>query len=372
METPPPQQQAQDDILGEFGAALKIVREADAPAFAWAWADDVSVSLEVTDFVEGVLTEKSLAVLYGQSNTGKSFIALDIAAAVAGGKLWFGKEVDQGAVLYVAAEGGVGVRNRIAAMKKEGRIAPGAKLAVITTGLNILDPRDTDRLIRTIADIVAKSPFPIRLIILDTLSRVMPGANENDPGDMTAVVCASDGIREATGACVLFVHHSGKNQAAGSRGHSSLRAATDAEIEVTREEGERVGKIVCRKAKDLEAFAPLEYHLKTVELGTNRRGKPVTSCVVGEGSGVDNSQGPTVIMERVLEHIKLMGPTTIADLRRSMGCKAQVTDWALKKLAESGRLKINTSGRSKTCSINEAVEATFDPKAKKQDDDVGF
>jgi RecA-family ATPase len=50
--------------------------------------------------------------------------------------------------------------------------------------------------------------------------------------DMTSFVRNMDTLRQTTGAHLMVVHHTGKDAARGARGHNSLRAATDTEIEV--------------------------------------------------------------------------------------------------------------------------------------------
>lgn len=245
----------------------------------WKWATELEPNLEANDFVEGVLSNNGMSVMYGPSGSGKSFVVLDLAVAVASGQKWYGHACDKGVVIYLAAEGAEGVKNRIAALKKEGRLPEDTRLVYVPCCIDILDKKQVAALVATVEASMAGIHEPVRLIILDTLSRCMSGANENAPEDMTAVISAAGHIRKVTGAHVLFVHHCGKNIAAGSRGHSSLRAATDTEIEIQRDAGE-IGQILCRKAKDLEFFDPMAFRLKVVELGTNSREKPVTSCVL--------------------------------------------------------------------------------------------
>jgi hypothetical protein len=100
---------------------------------------------------------------------------------------------------------------------------------------------------------------------------------------MSALVEAADRIRQAVKTHVEFIHHSGKNQASGARGHSSLRAATDTEIEVTRDETAGVSVAKVTKQRDMDRSGKFPFTLEPVELGRNQRGKPVTSCVVVPG-----------------------------------------------------------------------------------------
>ena len=71
-----------------------------------------------------VLECGTLAELYGDSNTGKSFVALDLAFSVATGCQWHGEAVRQGGVLYFAGEGEGGLYRR----KRAWEIARGQSL----------------------------------------------------------------------------------------------------------------------------------------------------------------------------------------------------------------------------------------------------
>jgi hypothetical protein len=117
-------------------------------------------------------------------------------------------------------------------------------------------------------------------VILDTMARAMAGGDENAGKDMTFAVASIDAVKAATGAHVAIVHHCGKDEARGARGHSSLRAAVDTEIEVSKPEGERITTVRVTKQRDLERGEAMPFSLKVIELGTNRRGKVITSCIV--------------------------------------------------------------------------------------------
>jgi RecA/RadA recombinase len=65
--------------------------------------------------VQDFIAAGSVAWLYGAPGSYKTFAALDIAMSVATGKPWQGREVSQGAVLFIAAEGGDDIHIRRAA-----------------------------------------------------------------------------------------------------------------------------------------------------------------------------------------------------------------------------------------------------------------
>ncbi len=75
--------------------------------------------------VKGLIEEGSLALLFGAPSSGKSFLALDLAASIAAGRDWCGRRVSQGPVFYIAGEGHAGVRRRLAAWSQFHGIALG-------------------------------------------------------------------------------------------------------------------------------------------------------------------------------------------------------------------------------------------------------
>ncbi len=254
------------------------------------WIGDVQPSLDASDFVEGLLCSAGMSVIYGESNCGKTFFVTDLAYHIATGRAWRGREIEQGGVIYVALEGGFGIRNRLFALKQHFPTEGLIPLAVVACSINLLDANaDTGPLIDLIKEAAEKINMPIRLVVIDTLARAMNGGNENAPEDMGKLVKSADRIREQTGAHVAFVHHSGKDQARGARGHSSLRAATDTEIEIVREEGTDISIATVNKQRELEIEGQFAFALKQVSLGVNKRGKDVTSCIVSVADAPEGS-----------------------------------------------------------------------------------
>lgn len=266
-------------------ALLEAVKPESPPRpapFAVLRADRIGGITETMDFVEGLLTEGGASVVYGPSNCGKSFWILDLGAHVASGKDWRhgDHEIEQGAVIYVALEGTVGATNRLLALRQKGILVEGAPLYVCFDKVSLLEAGHSARLAETITEVAKEADLPVKLVILDTMARAMAGGDENSGQDMTAAVQSIDAVRAATGAHVCVVHHCGKDEAKGARGHSSLRAAVDTEIEVFRPENETVSTVRVTKQRDLQIGEPMPFSLDIITLGTDRRDKPITSCVV--------------------------------------------------------------------------------------------
>ena len=246
----------------------------------YTWARDIKPLIEVNNFVQGVLGQGQFSVVYGESNCGKTFFVTDLAFHVAMGRKWRDKRVDKGGVIYVALEGSYGLNNRIQAFKQENQEAADMPLAVITTAIDFLSPDgNLAMFIETIKQ-AAKEVGDIKLVVIDTLARAIAGGDENSGQDMGLLVKAADLIRAHTGAHICFVHHCGKDKAKGARGHSSLRAAVDTEIEIAREENESFSAVKIVKQRDMEKGEDMFFTLKRITLGVNKYNEEVTSCTV--------------------------------------------------------------------------------------------
>lgn len=282
--------------------------EADKPEpLPLVFFNDLQPNFTAADFVEGLLIDGSMFVVYGESNCGKTFFATDLGMHVAMGWTWRGRAVEQGGVVYCALEGSHGISNRVAAFRQEHELE-GVKVpfAVIPCGIDMRDPgADTERLIDAIHAASKAMGIKVRMVVIDTLARAMGGGNENSPDDMGALVLNTDRVRQATGACVGYIHHCGKDTAKGARGHSSLRAATDTEIEITRQDSGSPSIARAVKQREMDTSGEFPFTLRVVELGPNQRGKPVTSCVV---EAQDVAGTPTARPAR-------LSPTTTMALR---------------------------------------------------------
>ena len=235
------------------------------------------------DFVEDLFTDGALSVVWGGPGTGKTFAVLSIGASIATGRDWHGKEVEQGAVIYVALEGMQGAVNRIQAMQIRGILPPEAPLYLCFAPVDLLNPAHPEAVIRMVEEKTKQAGIPVRFVILDTLARSMPNGDETSGEDMGVAVQSMDKIRIATKSHVCVIHHCGKDAARGERGHSSLRGAVDTSIEVTHPDpADKYRVFTVRKQRDLEMIPPLCFSLEPVVVGINRRGKEITSCVAKE------------------------------------------------------------------------------------------
>jgi phage/plasmid primase-like uncharacterized protein/KaiC/GvpD/RAD55 family RecA-like ATPase len=243
------------------------------------FGDQLGSDYEAPDeLVEGLMTIGSSVVVYGDSNSGKTFWALSVATAIATGTECYGRKTDPGLVVYLASEAPASIRSRMQAIKKFHGCNL-ENLAMVPVPMNFYsgdqDAHDVIELVRAVEQIKGR---PVRLIIGDTLARMSAGANENSGEDMGPVMARFDQVATATGAALMIIHHNGKDAAKGARGWSGIRAHIDTEIEVTEKDGTR--SVTVTKQRELPSKGDTIYFkLEIIEMGTTKFGGAATTCV---------------------------------------------------------------------------------------------
>jgi len=218
---------------------------------------------------KGLLQKASYAIAYGPPGGGKTFTLLDLAYHIAAGKEWMGHKVHGGPVLYLPFEGGGGLIKRAQALRQKYGDAD-VPFFIAPASFNLREQTGRKELGAVIADLPEK---PV-LIVIDTLARALMGGDENSAQDVGAFNSAVAALIESTGACVLIVHHSGKNQNAGARGSSALLGAIDTELQISD------NRVTASKQRDVEIGAPIGFKLVPVVVGVDSDGDEMTSCVV--------------------------------------------------------------------------------------------
>ena len=243
------------------------------------WSVDAILARENPGWlVEGLFAVGALVIVYGKPSSAKTFVVLDMALSIASVRSWLDYAVKSpGRVVYVAGEGGGGLKKRIQAWMLQ---HPGSSLReaqFILESVQLLKAEDVDLLLTRIGK---RRPT---LVVLDTLATCMDGGDENSSKDMSLAIAAAKKIIRATGATVILVHHTGKRDGSGERGHSGLRGAADTMLLVETKKGASGDKLVqvsTTKQKDEDACLPITARLTCLRVGTSDDGKPVTSCVL--------------------------------------------------------------------------------------------
>ncbi len=266
------------------------------------FGDQLGNQYEAPDeLVEGLMTIGSSVVVYGDSNSGKTFWALSVATAIATGTTCYGRKTDPGLVIYLACEAPASIRSRMQAIKKYHGCNL-ENLAMVPVPMNFYtndqDAYDVIELVRAVEAIKGQ---PVRLIIGDTLARMSAGANENSGEDMGPVMARFDQVATATKAALMIIHHNGKDAAKGARGWSGIRAHIDTEIEVIEKDGIRMVNVT--KQRELPGKGETIYFkLEVIEMGTSKFGNPATTCVAipdNEANTTQQNKKPSKYDENV-------------------------------------------------------------------------
>lgn len=252
---------------------IKFPRDVSLPAI---------IARQSLDLVRGLVAPGILSILYGAPAAGKTFMALNMAWAIAMGKaMWAGRRLRRVPVLYVGLEGHDGLDKRTVAHTLEYG-DPGDYFARITVPVSLirgdLGEQGVALIKEAMRQLEERCGEPVGLVIVDTLARAMAGENENDAEAMMAFVEHRVGkLQHDTGAAVLVVHHSNKN--GDMRGSSSLLGAAEVVLRCEKDKSGR-RSLFAEKVKDGEEGHQFDYSLKVIQLGDDADGEPVTSAVV--------------------------------------------------------------------------------------------
>jgi hypothetical protein len=277
------QAEIEHEFAGEPSTKQAQAKEAKPPKTVNIEAWDDIQDEPVEWLIHGILPTKSFSALFGPPGSFKSFIALDMAEAIATGRPWMGNEIEQqGAVLYICGEGFGGMGARIKACQIHHSTPKGAPIYVIRHQLNLRSSaEDFNALMMAVVQLVETTGIEFQLLIIDTLARAFGGGNENDSDAMGSFITSMGKIQEFLACALMVLHHSGKDLAKGLRGHSSLLGAVDTQLEILRFEDQAKGIISLTKQKDGQDGIRIGFEMTEVEISSSSLGfDPVVSLAV--------------------------------------------------------------------------------------------
>jgi hypothetical protein len=194
-------------------------------------------------------------------------------------------------VLYIAGEGKHGLGKRVKGWRREhGLEGADAPFKLLPIAVHMLDKPSVEKLKRTIDAVAAEIGVPLGLIIIDTVSRAIPGQDENKQDVMSLFVDGCADLHNYTDGAVIGVHHSGKDKDKGMRGSTVLLGGCEASIKVSKTEN--TVTLDMEKQKDDEEAAPIYLEMKKVEWSVGLE-KPISTLVP------EKSNPPTSIKETI-------------------------------------------------------------------------
>ena len=277
--------------------------------------------------VQKLLPKRGLSMVYGESNSGKSLVALDICSCVASGVPFGGLRVDaEGLVVYIAMEGGGGLHKRIKAMVLQNPDRNLERLVCIIEPFSlhgeVSDARDLVEILKEIR--AAHGGMHIDLLVIDMLAIAASGANENSAEDMSKVLDRISKIEQMFTCHVMTLHHTGKVLARGARGWSGLRGRVDTEIEIGTTKVHKTGYLAVTKQRDMD-FNPYDkqgYVIRSMHLGDDDD-RPVSGAVIElMRNGLDDEtvSDMTEAEQEVFDLVVECGtPVTSSELAEALG-----------------------------------------------------
>jgi AAA domain len=298
-----PELPAKGDVSDWFAAGNSVdkLRElvARAPAFTAARPATFNIRRHRDannptrpDLVKGLLPETGCGLLSGQSGTYKTFVALNLAAAIATGKPFAGYSIKRpGATLAFVSEGASGWQQRLDAVSKHSYDS--ARLPIAYTGdpVCLLEPANVAAVIEAVKatgeEFKRDLDLPLSLVLFDTLigsAGFAKSGDENDAVVGAKLMNALAEISAKTGAFVLGIDHFGKAVETGTRGSSAKEAAADVVLALIANKsvsGEISGqRLAVRKRRDGPAGVEHSFTVDTVELGEDDDGDIIKSCAI--------------------------------------------------------------------------------------------
>jgi hypothetical protein len=226
------------------GAAQSSATPADAIS-ALHWHGEACDAPMKEWLIEELLPKRGKALISGPWGVYKTYLALDLAAAVIAGTTFANRKVQrQGGVLFIAAEGQIEVRVRFEAVARE-KIAK----AIAESNAAGLDPNhlpfawhescpkltapDAQQKLDAIVTAVAaamKERFNVDLVIvfIDTLSPAAEFKDADDTAENQRVMNVLTGVAQKHDLLVVPVDHFGKDASIGTRNSSVKESDVDA------------------------------------------------------------------------------------------------------------------------------------------------
>jgi hypothetical protein len=284
--------------------------------------------------VEGMLFLDSLTWFQGKPGAAKSTAGIDLSGCVGLGRPWHGREVLQGTVLYLIAEGVSGIRQRVRAWERRAHARMDG-VRFLPVAVQLMNHGEKEAFVALVAELA-----PV-LVVIDTQARVTVGADENSSQDMGRLVAAADDIRRASGACVMLVHHEGRN-GDNMRGSTAMEGAATTIVRVHKD-GPHV-RLDCKKQKDAAPFDPILLRLEAEGDG---------AVLVGGSNSARVTQSEEAILSTLRELFGSTGASASALMKASELAESSFYR-ALKALVNKG-LVVNTgAGRRSHYQLREA------------------
>ena len=304
-----------------------------------SWIEDGDELLKTPSplrwLIKGWIPREGLAMVFGASNSGKTFVVLDMLLSMSTGRgSWMGMKARNANCLYLCGEGFAGLRGRVALWAQEHGLSSVGTFKISKGPKRLNEASD----LAFVAEQIDLSGMQPDIIAIDTLNRFFSG-DENSAEEISGFLESLMELQNKYKCAILLIHHTGVSKEADmrARGSSALNAAADVAICVTNEKGYLT--LTQTKQKDAELQEPVEVHLKGAVINgwIDEDGEEVRSAIIEpvgeEGKQVDVTEEMMIISDAWLrsEHKMMLGYPALSssDLRTYM---RDVLEWSRNKI----------------------------------------
>ena len=268
---------------GKNGTGAKPEEAAEDIRFTFRQQADFKDMPTPVCIIQDVLQEKVTHILFGDSDTAKTFQVLHMAGSIISGLPLYGhfKTHLTGDVVFCESEDATDLMatrwpawaiahgidpfcNDLTRTDGGPKIENPGRLFIVDSVPELKNMQDVELLARKIR----KLKITPRLIAIDTLNNAMTELDDNSASDFSLVTRAANFLRKEFGCAILFVDHVRRSDLTSMRGTGAKRNNTDINM-CSEGEDWRALKITCTRWKG--GPKPKPFHLKGSLVSINRK-----------------------------------------------------------------------------------------------------
>lgn len=233
------------------------------------WLHDYAANAKPPEWlIPNLLPSSGVGMVYGDSGSFKTFVMFDIALSLAfgiGGQ--WGAPPVKNDVLFLAGEDPASMAlKRWPAWMEFQKIEDKTDHRCLI--IDHVPPLSDGKKWSDLRDDLAALEFKPSLIVIDTLTKLMLGMDENSSKEAGVAWDFMDNLARYYGCLVLFIHHTGKDQSRGARGSILFNQNATVTLAMKRKGEEGLGtELFIKKLKDAEFNPTIPIYLKKEEVG---------------------------------------------------------------------------------------------------------
>lgn len=241
--------------------------------------------------VQDMIELMGTASFAGFTQSGKSFLMIDLAFCVARGTPFWGRPVTQGLVIYQVGEGELGFFKRVQGYQQDRGFVDDKSIPIefLPKKINLfVDDKDTEALIAECKALEEFHGVKLRLVVIDTLNKATRGSNEISGQDNGKIIERVERVARECQCTVIVVDHlsmQGRLRGHTSKSDDMTNVIKVSAIDKVDQNNRTIRKFVLDKNKDGEKGGETFFVLRQVTTGFDDLGRPITTCVVDSPDG---------------------------------------------------------------------------------------